>query len=216
MITTTPIMTNTYSKKKLIDILYGSGAISFPLRSIDAPYQINFQSLTSQPRMLRFVARLIGDLIKNQTFDLIAGPYTDIPLATTISLEYNYPMVFVRKERKQYGREKLVEGYFNQDQKVIIVDDEISDVAATSQLLGRLEGSGLKVVGIHVLLDRGLGAIQKIEEGGYKCSSILTLNEVFVHLAQSGEINQDKLQELKKYIEEQRKELILKTHPLKF
>ncbi|MBI4098138.1 MAG: hypothetical protein HY426_03785 [Candidatus Levybacteria bacterium] len=216
MITTLPIRTDIDSKRKLIDILYGSGAISFPLQSIDTPYQINFQSLTSQPRMLRFVARLIGDLIKNQTFDLIAGPYTDIPLATTVSLEYNYPMIFVRKERKQYGREKLVEGSFKQDQKVIIVDDEISDIAATSQLLGRLEGSGLKVIGIYVLLDRGLGAIEKIEEEGYKCSSILTLNEAFVHLAQSGEINQGKLQELKKYIEEQRKELIFKTHPLKF
>lgn len=213
MINTLPMRVDIDSKKKLIDILYGSGAISFPLQFANVPYQINFQSLTSQPEMLRFVAHLIGDLIKNQKFDLIAGPYTDIPLATTISLEYNYPMIFVRKERKQYGREKLVEGYFNQDQKVIIVDDEISDVAATSQLLGRLEGSGLKVVGIILLIDRGLGAIQKIEEKGYKCSSILTLNDIFVYLSQNGVINEDKLQELKKYIEEQRKELVLKTLP---
>src|SRR3989344_3382062 len=157
MITNLNTKTSFNLKEKLIDMLYESGAISFPREFADLPYQINFQYLTSQPEMLRFVAHLIGELIKNQEFDLIAGPYTDIPLATTVSLEFNHPMIFVRKERKQYGREKLVEGYFKQDQKVLIIDDEISDVAATSQLLGRLEGSGLKVVGIQLLLDRGLG-----------------------------------------------------------
>ena len=205
--------TNINLKEKLIDMLYESGAISFPIQFSDLPYQINFQYLTSQPEMLRFVAHLIGELIKNEEFDLIAGPYTDIPLATTVALEFNQPMIFVRKERKQYGREKLVEGYFKQDQKVLIIDDEISDVASTSQLLGRLEGSGLKVTGIQALLDRGLGVMQKIEEEGYMCSSILTLNDVFVHLAQVGKISESKLMELKSYIEEQRKELSFRTLP---
>lgn len=213
MITNLSTKTSFDLKEQLIDMLYESGAISFSQDSVDIPYQINFQYLTSQPEMLRFVAHLIGELIKNEEFDLIAGPYTDIPLATTVALEFNHPMIFVRKERKEYGRGKLVEGYFKQDQKVLIIDDEISDVAATSQLLGRLEGSGLKVTRIQVLLDRGFGAMQKIEQEGYECSSILTLNDVFVHLAKVGKISGSKLTELKNYLEEQRKELSLRTLP---
>lgn len=200
-------------KEKLIDVLYESGAISFSENSIAQPFKINFQLLTSQPEMLRFVARLIGEIIKGEEFDLIVGPYTDIPLATTISLEFNHPMIFVRKERKAYGMERLIEGNFKQDQKVLIIDDEISDFGTTLHLLGRLEGSGLKVSGIYVLLDRGLGIMQRIENEGYKCNALLTLNDVFVYLAQLGKINKSKLKDLKNYMEEQKRDLTIKTLP---
>ncbi|MBI3366111.1 hypothetical protein HY041_00590 [Candidatus Roizmanbacteria bacterium] len=205
-------MTDTESKKKLIEMLYESGSIVFDIseNSIQ-PYQIKLQNLTSQPSMLRFAANLFEPLIKEKSFDLIAGPYTDIPLATTISLEFNLPMIFVRPGRKGYGMEKLIEGYNKPDQTVAVIDDEIRNVGESLQLIGRLEGSGLKISSFNILLDRELGAIELIQKAGYLCHSVLKLNDIFVHQLQTGKISVKQSEKIKEFVQIQRSEFLSKN-----
>ncbi len=194
-------MLDIKSKQKLIDLLFQTKAITF-IKSKNPnslPYEIKLQRLTSQPKVLTFAAELLWSEFKNETFDLIAGPYTDIPLATTMSLEYNWPMIFIRKEKKQYGMGKLIEGNYKTDQKVIVIDDEVSDPASTLQVLGRLEGSGLNIVGVYVLIDRGLGNLELIRNKGYKCETLINLNDIFIHLFETGKISPDQLNQAKDY-----------------
>jgi|GEM_PF-4770866 len=199
-------MLDIKSKQKLIDLLYSSGAIIFPKnKNLDSlPYEIKLQYLTSQPKILHFTAKLLWSVIKKETFDLIAGPYTDIPLATTLSLEYNWPMIFIRGERKQYGMEKLIEGNYTTGQKVVVVDEEVKDTADILQLLGRLEGSGLHIIGLYVLIDRGLGNLQLIRNKGYKCEALINLNDIFVRLFETGKVSPDQLNQAKTYFERKR------------
>ena len=195
-------MIDIKSKQKLIDLLYQTGAITFPTSKNpeSLPYEIKLQYLTSQPKVLIFAAKLLWSEFKNETFDLIAGPHTDIPLATTMSLEYNWPMIFIRKEKKQYGMGKLIEGNYKTDQKVVVIDDEISDPASALQVLGRLEGSGLNIVGVYVLIDRGLGNnLEAIRNRGYKCEALINLNDIFIHLFETGKISPDQLTQAKDY-----------------
>ncbi|PIV09692.1 hypothetical protein COS31_05350 [Candidatus Roizmanbacteria bacterium CG02_land_8_20_14_3_00_36_15] len=194
-------MLDIKSKEKLVDMLYSSGVIAFPKsNSPDSfPYEIKLQYLTSQPKILHFTAKLLWSVVKKETFDLIAGPYTDIPLATTLSLEYNWPMIFIRGEKKKYGMEKLIEGNYSTGQKVVVVDEEVSDPADSLQLLGRLEGSGLKIVGIYVLIDKGLGNLEAIRNKGYKCEALINLNDIFIHLFETGKISPDQLNQAKDY-----------------
>lgn len=194
-------MIDIKSKQKLINLLYQTGAITFPKsKNPDRlPYEIKLQYLTSQPKVLTFAAKLLWSEFKNEIFDLIAGPHTDIPLATTMSLEYNWPMIFIRKEKKQYGMGKLIEGNYKTNQKVIVIDDEVSDPASTLQVLGRLEGSGLNIVGVYVLVDRGLGNLEIIRGKGYKCEALINLNDIFIHLFESGRISPDQLTQAKEY-----------------
>jgi orotate phosphoribosyltransferase len=194
-------MLNLNLKQKLVDSLYKSGAITFTKsKNPDSlPYEIKLQYLTSQPKTLRFVAELLWSSFKDETFDLIAGPYTDIPLATTVSLEYNWPMIFIRGQKKQYGMGKLIEGNYKTDQKVIVIDEEVRDPADTLQILGRLEGSGLNIVGLYVLIDRGLGGIDLIKSKGYKCEALINLNDIFIHLLEMGKISPDQLNQTKDY-----------------
>ncbi|MBI5127000.1 hypothetical protein HZA76_00915 [Candidatus Roizmanbacteria bacterium] len=199
-------MLDLRSKQKLIDLLYKSGAISFPKAKNpeSLPYEIRLQYLTSQPKILHFTAKLLWSAIKKETFDLVAGPYTDIPLATTISLEYNWPMIFIRGERKDHGMGKLIEGNYSTDQKVVVVDEEIRDPADTLQLLGRLEGSGLTIVAMYVLIDRGLGSIKLIRDKGFKCEALINLNDIFVRLFETGKISPSQLTQAKLYFERKR------------
>ena len=194
-------MLDIKSKQKLINLLYETGAITFTKSKNpnSLPYEIKLQYLTSQPKVLTFAAKLLWLEFKNEIFDLIAGPYTDIPLATTMSLEYNWPMIFIRKEKKQYGMGKLIEGNFKTGQKVVVIDDEVSDPASTLQVLGRLEGSGLNIVGIYVLVDRGLGNLEIIRSKGYKSKALINLNDIFIHLFETGKISPDQLNQAKDY-----------------
>lgn len=199
-------MLDVKSKHKLIDLLYSSGAISFSKAndSGSVPFEIRLQYLTSQPKILHFTSKLLWSVIKKETFDLIAGPYTDIPLATSLSLEYNWPMIFIRGERKDHGMEKLIEGNYNSGQKVIVVDEEIKDTADTLQLLGRLEGSGLTIVSLYVLVDRGLENLELVRNKGFKCEALINLNDIFIRLFETGKISPDQLNKVKKYFERNR------------
>ncbi|MCL4363912.1 hypothetical protein M1328_01590 [Patescibacteria group bacterium] len=199
-------MIDIRSKQKLIDLLYQSGAIDLPKGKNEnrMPYAIKLQYLTSQPKILQYTAKLLWSSIKKETFDLIAGPYTDIPLATTISLKYNWPMIFIRGERKKYGMEKLIEGSYLPGQKVIVVDEEVRDPIDSLQLLGRLEGSGLTVVGLYVLVDRVAGRIEEIRKRGFNCEALISLNDIFVRLFETGKISPIQLNVAKKYFESKR------------
>lgn len=203
-------------KKQLIQDLHGLDIISFPANPDNLltipPYKIDLRLLCSHPKLLKFASSMFGESIKESKFDLIAGPYTDIPLATTISLAFDWPMVFVRGERKDHGMERLIEGNFKTGQKVIIVNDEINDVANCLQLIGRLEGSGLKIAGIYVLLDKQFGALEAIKAKGYHTSALITLNDIFLELFQTGKITAPQLEQLKNFLEKQRREFLLKLN----
>jgi len=94
---------------------------------------------------------------------------------------------------------KLIEGNYKTDQKVIVIDEEISDPASTLQVLGRLEGSGLNIVGVFVLIDRGLDNLEAIRNKGYRCEALINLNDVFIRLFEMGKISPNQLNQTKDY-----------------
>lgn len=84
----------------------------------------------------------------------------------------------VRKEAKEHGRKKRVEGNFKAGDSVVVVDDVITTGGSTLKAIEAVEAEGGKVALVLVLLDREEGGKKNIEDRGYKVFSAFTRTSV--------------------------------------
>ncbi|MES2998919.1 MAG: orotate phosphoribosyltransferase [Pseudomonadota bacterium] len=147
-----------------------SGAIS--------PIYIDLRSLIAYPQILRAVANALWDCVKEIKPSLLCGvPYTALPVATCISLDQNLPMLICRKEAKDYGTKKQIEGIFSKGQDCLIVEDVITTGGSVLKTIEILEKEGLQVSEVAVLVDREEGGRETLENKGYHLHSVFTLSD---------------------------------------
>ena len=72
----------------------------------------------------------------------------------------------VRKEPKDHGRGRRIEGNFQAGDTVVVVDDVITTGGSTLKAIDAIEAEGGRVAAALVLLDREEGGRQAIEERG--------------------------------------------------
>lgn len=85
----------------------------------------------------------------------------------------------VRKEAKDHGRGKRIEGNFEAGQQVIVVDDVITTGGSTLKAIDAIEAEGGKVVAALVLVDREEGGREAIESRGVPVYSFFTRQSIF-------------------------------------
>ena len=80
--------------------------------------------LVSHPSLLSTCSSLLSSLVPSESkAALLCGvPYTALPMATLMAVSQGVGMVVRRKEAKQYGTKKIIEGDFRPGQKCLIVE----------------------------------------------------------------------------------------------
>jgi orotate phosphoribosyltransferase len=88
---------------------------------------------------------------------------------------------FVRKERKQHGLQRWVEGpLLEQGERCLIVEDVSTTGGSTVQAIERVREEGLEVVGVTGVLDRLAGAAEAIEAAaGVPFRPLTTIDDVY-------------------------------------
>lgn len=171
------------SHEQLITDLYDIGAIrfgEFTLKTgLVSPIYIDLRITVSYPRILVAIGEALWQTSQSLSFELLCGvPYTALPFATAISIAHDVPMVMRRKEAKQYGTKKIIEGAFTQGQTVLVVEDIVTSGSSIEETMSALRAEGLAAKDAVVLLDREQGGNKHLAENGCALRAVITMNDL--------------------------------------
>ncbi len=89
------------------------------------------------------------------------------------------PLLYPRREEKGYGTRKRIEGLYRAGERVVVIDDIITDGASKFEAIGPLEEAGLVVRDLVILIDREQGGRELLAARGYTLHSVLTISQCF-------------------------------------
>lgn len=185
--------------------LFTAGCIrfgDFVLRSgARSPIYLDLRQLVSHPRILQRVARAYARVLRALEFDRLAGiPYAALPIATAIALEMNRPLIYPRREVKEYGTRASIEGAFTPGETVVVVDDLATTGESKIETIEKLTSVGLRVRDIVVLIDREQGARESLAQAGYTLHAVVTLRALLTELHTIGAITTEQLAQVQAYL----------------
>jgi orotate phosphoribosyltransferase len=85
--------------------------------------------------------------------------------------------VMVRKEAKQHGTGRFVEGPYNAGESVAIVEDSVTTGGSSLLAIERCEAVGLKVARVLAIVDRLEGAREAFAQRGYELTTLFTVRD---------------------------------------
>eukprot|EP00128_Syssomonas_multiformis_P012670 Colp12_sorted_trinity150504_noHs@7309 len=97
-------------------------------------------------------------------------------------------MVIRRKEKKNYGTMKLIDGVYTEGQNCLVVEDIVSSGASVMETVKDLRDAGLLVTEAVVLIDRQQNGRTRLEKEGLHLHSVLTITEVLEILHKAGKL----------------------------
>src|SRR4026208_110314 len=151
-------------RAELLDMLQRRGILyrteTQPVLSRDgtsARWMLDSLAVTLSPRGAQLAGHCILELLKR--FDgkqLATYGLTGVPILQSCVLQDNrYRGLLVRKERKQHGSCKLIEGEIDPREPVILIDDSVSSGTCMTEATERLGAAGWGVEGGICLLRLG-------------------------------------------------------------
>ncbi|CAF1202705.1 unnamed protein product, partial [Adineta ricciae] len=184
---------------------------SFKLKSgIQSPIYIDLRVIISYPDILRSIAVHMNDIIQraNVACDSICGvPYTALPIASIICADYKRPMLIRRKEKKDYGTKKLIEGKFQPNDRCLIIEDIVTSGSSVAETAESLRAEGLQVTDAIVFFDREQNGENNLKEKNIRLLRVLTITEVLGHLVKHGRITEEMSKTVQMFIRENQTQL---------
>ncbi len=178
---------------------------NFTLKSgLQSPIYIDLRQLVTYPKLLAEVASAYITLLKGLKYDRLAAlPYAALPIATAISLQTGEPMIYPRKEVKDYGTKAEIEGEYKEGEKVVVIDDLTTTGGSKFEAIEKLTGAGLKVEDVVVLVDRQSGAAEALQQAGIKLHAVLTLSRLIDYWEKTNRIPAEQIQAVREFLKMQ-------------
>lgn len=132
----------------------------------------------SNPHLLRNIARALAPLVPSSTDYLGALEMGGIPIATALSFETGIPVVFVRKQAKEYGTCKFAEGPAISGKRLTLVEDVITTGGQVVLSTRDLRSDGAIVNSVVCVIDRSEGQTQKMIEAKIQMTALFTMAQL--------------------------------------
>ena len=91
---------------------------------LTGPIYLDHSNIACSPKLLEKAALAYTEKMNAQGVKkMCAVPYKAIVIGAVVAIQSNIPMLFTRKEVKEYGTKKLIEGIFTAGEEVAIIED---------------------------------------------------------------------------------------------
>lgn len=150
-----------------------------------ASYYVDMRRLTLDHRAAPAIGRIMLDLISDIPDIAAVGGLTlgADPIANAImheSARTDRPLdaFVVRKEPKDHGRGRQIEGADVKGKRVVVVEDTSTTGQSALKAVEALRREGAEVVAVAVIVDRSTGAQAAIEAEGLQWRAAIGLNDL--------------------------------------
>jgi orotate phosphoribosyltransferase len=164
-------------------------------------YYIDLRLLPSFPGYFRLGIHALKDIVteKIDTFDIFASvPTSGLVFGSALAYEMNKPFIYIRKDAKTYGTNKMIEGFLEPGSKVVIVDDVATTGISISSAVEIIRANGGIIEDAVALVDRHEGAEDKLNKIGIKLNAVTGINDIVNALYNAGLIDENKLESVLK------------------
>ena len=150
-------------------------------------YYLDGRIITLTPEGAYLVARIVLELIRGKHISALGGPSlgADPIVGAVAALSYieHTPLktFIIRKQAKEHGMKRLIEGpAIETKDKIILVDDVLTTGKSILEAQQALLDSGLQAHEALVIVDRREGAGEQLSQAGIALTSIFTIEELGV------------------------------------
>lgn len=173
----------------------------------DAPLSPIIVNLRNLPESLnKKIAECMALVPLRQTPDFTTGiPNAAIPYAKEFSNATNIPYVTIFEKDDKPGSPRILPAKnapLGNGKTLLIVDDVITKGESKFRAFKVAEELGYKVIGLIVLVDRGEGGKEIIEQAGYQFYAPFTLKELLDYYLEKKSITKKQYDEVIAYIKQ--------------
>ena len=155
------------NKEKIANLLLSIGCVNIDFKKQftltsgkKSPVYVDCRKLISFPKERELIINEMSKQIKSKYKDnstIIAGGETaGIPYSSFLCQKMKYPMIYIRKSPKGFGKGKLIEGEFKKKSQSILVEDMATDGGSKLHFIRALRQNELKVKDIYVVFYYGI------------------------------------------------------------
>jgi orotate phosphoribosyltransferase len=180
------------ARRRLIDIVrarsFSTGTETRLVSGRSTNFYFNMKPTMLHPEGAHLVATLILDAVKGARIDFIGGlEMGAVPLATAVAAISHargqpIPAFFVRKQAKEHGARKLVEGLAPgerlEGKRIVVLEDVTTTGGSAMKAIEALRAEGAVIERVISVVDRQEGAAEAFKTAGIPFTALLTAADV--------------------------------------
>ena len=149
-----------------------------------AQYYVDARRALLRPAGFRAAGELTASAASEARATAVGGPVmAAIPLAcAAIAVPEGEGLVgfFVRRERKEHGLQRWIEGPVEAGTRCLVVEDTVTTGGSTVDAIERIREEGLEVAAVLSVVDRLAGGGERLEAAaGAPYRTLITIDELY-------------------------------------